>query len=137
MDGIVGPTKTPESEAQIQLIEPIVSLLKAWHDECGSPSRGWLFPGERKERPMNIPNLVNRVIKPCVKSHKLAWKGLYAGRRGAATMLVDLTKGLVAAQELLRHKSMTTTANFYKKQTQNALPDGLKLLEAAAVHKRE
>jgi hypothetical protein len=47
-------------------------------------------------------------------------------------MLVDLTNGLVAAQELLRHKNMNTTAKFYKKQTQNALASGMKLLQAAA-----
>jgi hypothetical protein len=41
---------------------------------------------------------------------KLMWKGLYAGRGGAGTILVDLTGSLVAAQELLRHKSLTTTA---------------------------
>jgi integrase len=133
VNGVVGPTKTPDSVAKIQLIEPIVSLLKAWHVLLGSPMTGWVFAGERSEKPLNIPNLVNRVIRPCLKEHRLEWKGLYAGRRGAATMLVDLTKGLVAAQELLRHKSMTTTADFYKKQTQNALPEGLKLLEAAAI----
>jgi hypothetical protein len=41
---------------------------------------------------------------------KLTWKGLYAGRLGAGTILVNLTGSLVAAQELLRHKSLTTTA---------------------------
>jgi integrase len=63
---------------------------------------------------------------------KLPWKGLYAGRRGAGTILVDLTGSLVAAQELLRHKSLTTTAMRYKMQTENALPNGMKLLQAAS-----
>ena len=132
VDGIVGLTKTIDSVAQITLIEPIPTLLHVWHQLCGFPPSGWVFAGERKEKTLNIPNLVNRIIKPALKGTGIDWRGLYAGRRGAATMLVDLTNGLVAAQELLRHKSMTTTANFYKKQTQNALPEGMKLLEAAA-----
>jgi len=37
----------------------------------------------------------------------------------------------VPTQELLRHKSLTTTAMFYKKTTASALKDGLKMLEAA------
>lgn len=57
---------------------------------------------------------------------------LYAGRGGAGTVLVDLTGSLVAAQELLRHKSLTTTAMHYKMQTENAPPNGMKLLQAAA-----
>jgi len=55
-----------------------------------------------------------------------------AHRRGAGTILVDLTGNLVAAQELLRHKSLTTTAMHCKKRTENALPTGMKLLEAAS-----
>jgi hypothetical protein len=35
--------------------------------------------------------------------------------------------------KLLRHKSLTTTAMFYKKRAASALADGLKLLEAAAM----
>jgi hypothetical protein len=45
---------------------------------------------------------------------------------------VDLTGSLVAAQELLRHKSLTTAAMHYKMQTENALPNGMKLLQAAS-----
>jgi len=58
---------------------------------------------------------------------------IYAGRRGAATAIIGLTGGnYAAAQELLRHKHMSTTLQFYKKQTQNALGDGLKALGLAA-----
>jgi hypothetical protein len=36
-----------------------------------------------------------------------------------------------AAQELLRYKNMNTTLQFYKKQTQSALSDGIKSLDNA------
>jgi hypothetical protein len=46
--------------------------------------------------------------------------------------MIGLTGGnYAAAQELLRHKHMTTTLQFYKKQTQEALSDGVKALNAA------
>jgi integrase len=134
VNGIAGNTKTDEAAAPIKLIEPVLSLLMAWHKQCGSPSVGWIFNGKESGKPINIPNIVARVIRPCLKEAGLAWKGLYAGRRGVATMLVDLTNGLVAAKELLRHKNMTTTAKFYQKQTQGALESGMKLLEAAAAN---
>lgn len=132
VNGVIDDTKTDEARASVPLIEPALSLLIAWHQNCESPSKGWVFSGKHSGKPLNIPNLVNRVIRPTLEEAGLTWKGLYAGRRGVGTMLVDLTKGLVAAQELLRHKNMNTTAKFYKKRTQNALASGMKLLEAAA-----
>jgi len=42
---------------------------------------------------------------------------LYAGRRGTCTLIIEATGGnYTVAQALLRHKSMTTTLNLYKKQ---------------------
>ena len=133
VNGIAGDTKTDGAAAPVKLIEPVLSLLMAWHRQCGSLSVGWVFSGKESGKPLNIPNLVARVVRPCLEEAGFAWKGLYAGRRGVATILVDLTNGLVAAKELLRHKNMTTTAKFYQKQTQDALESGMKLLEAAAV----
>lgn len=142
--GVVGEMKTPESQASLPLISQVKLLLEAWQQKAGNPASGYLFQN-RKGEPADLHNLVNRIIIPhvngsceCVpcsktpKPSRVTWKGLYAARRGAGTVLVDLTGNLVAAQELLRHKSLTTTANFYKKQTQNALPNGMRLLEAAA-----
>ena len=63
----------------------------------------------------------------------LEWKSLYAGRRGAGTARIGLTNGnYAAAQELLRHKHMSTTLNFYKKQTESALEAGMQALQDAA-----
>jgi len=80
--------------------------------------------------------MTNRVIKPhvigkkecdrCEKTPKAStvkWKGLYAGRRGAVTAIIEATGGNYAvAQAVARHKSMTTTLNVYKKQI---TPQGL------------
>lgn len=133
--GIVGPTKTSESAATLPLIQPVKGLLEIWRAKVGGPASGWVFEN-RKAAPIDLHNVANRVIIPAIEkwnqkhaSKQVEWKGLYAGRRGAGTILVDLTGNLVAAQELLRHKSLTTTALHYKKKTQNSLVNGMRLLE--------
>jgi hypothetical protein len=62
----------------------------------------------------------------------LKWKGLYAGRRGAATMLLQLTGNALASQQLLRHKpGSAVTARHYLKAVPEALLAGTKLVEDA------
>ena len=85
--------------------------------------------------------MLNRVIKPhvigqkecdrCEKTPKdsgVTWKGLYAGRRGACTAIIEATGGNYAvAQAVLRHKTMDTTLRVYKKQiTPQGLLAGMK-----------
>jgi integrase len=64
----------------------------------------------------------------------LTWKGLYAGRRGACTAVIEATGGNYAvAQALLRHKTMDTTLRVYKKQiTPQGFKDGMELFSAKA-----
>ena len=111
-----------------------VAALAAWAPKCPASAEGWIFPrvGHHGGSVLKLQHFYRSVIRPILKEKKVAWKGLYAGRRGGATALVELTGNLVAAQELLRHKSMMTTAQFYKKRTQTALASGMKLLEAAS-----
>jgi integrase len=124
--------KTPESVATLPLLPQVLVPLALWRKKKGNPTEGWVFPNERGN-PQELKDLVRRIIRPILEKEKIVWKGLYAGRRGAATAIIGLTGGnYAAAQELLRHKHMSTTLQFYKKQTQNALGDGLKALQLAA-----
>lgn len=140
----VGGTKTPESEASVPLIEPVRTMLGLW--AAKSAPRKWVFEN-RDGGPADLHNLVNRVVLPHVRGKglcdqckkvpkkpepKAEWKGLYAARRGGSTALVELTGDLLASQGLLRHKSLTTTALFYKKETPKATLDGMLLLEETA-----
>jgi integrase len=129
---IVGTPKTPESVATLPLLDQVLVPLTLWCQKCGNPVTGWVFTNERGN-PQDLKDVVRRAIRPTLEAKGLGWKGLYAGRRGAATAIIGLTGGnYAAAQELLRHRNMSTTLQFYKKQTQNALGDGLKALQAAA-----
>jgi integrase len=157
--GNVGTPKTPESIAFLPLIEQVRIPLELWRQKSSqkssqesnrkssqkSKTEGYVFES-RNGTPVDLHNLVSRVIIPhvngsrkCVpcdlvpKKSGATWKGLYAGRRGACTAAIEATGGNYAVgQALLRHKTMTTTLNVYKKQiTPNAFKAGMKLLEAA------
>jgi hypothetical protein len=69
--------------------------------------------------------LASRSIKPVIdKTRKGLWTGLYSGRRGMSTALIDLTGDAVAAQGLLGHKDLMTTTRFYNKITHGKVTPG-------------
>ena len=122
-NGTVGPCKTKECAASLPIIPKVKLFLDLWRGKCEDTSpEAWVI--------VDLPNLLNRVIKPhvtgetcCVRCERtpkpsgVKWEGLYAGRRGAVTAIIEATGGNYAvAQAIARHKSMTTTLNVYKKQ---------------------
>jgi len=143
---IVGPPKTPESDAVLPLLEQVLIPLMLWHEKCGKPSEGYVF-NSRGNTPVDLHNLTARVIRPHVEGKKhcvicdcipkdsgVRWKTLYSGRRCAATAIIEANGGnLAIGQALLRHKSQITTATFYKKAvTPQALRAGMAQLSLAA-----
>jgi integrase len=127
--GKVGPPKTKERMAPVPIIDQVRVPLELWCAKCGDTGDGVFVIAD-------LPNMINRVMKPhvigdrqcdrCEKTPKasgVTWKGLYAGRRGACTAVIEATGGNYAvAQALLRHKTMDTTLRVYKKQI---TPQGL------------
>jgi integrase len=130
--GIVDTPKTAESVADIPLIDQVRVPLELWRQKSGK-TEGWLFPTEANT-PTALNNFVNRIIKPTLKKEGIKWKkgGLYCGRRGACTEVIEKSNGNFAlAQALLRHKNMSTTVDIYKKRiTDAAFMSGMKSLEA-------
>jgi integrase len=122
---IVGTTKTEESVASVPLIEPVKSMLQAWRKMTAGE---WVFPN-RANKPMEMSGYCKRIIVPILRKKKITWHGLYAGRRSAATLLVQLTGNAVASQYVLRHKNLATTTAFYVKPVQTAAVEGMKLVE--------
>jgi integrase len=109
----LGETKTDGSASKVKLIEPTSSLLIR---VIGKRKSGWVFPcaDPKKDRPLDFNEVARKRIKPNVDP----WHGLYGGRRGAATKLVDLTGQLVGAAEVLRHSGGTAVLEkHYKKAT--------------------
>lgn len=144
--GVVGTPKTPESLATLPLPEQVKIPLQLWWKKCDKPTEDWVFKSS-ENTPIDLHNLIARVIKPHVegktkcrvcdivpKPSGVAWKTLYAGRRCAATAVIEANNGnLAIGQALLRHKNQMTTATFYKKAvTPETLRNGMKMLEAAS-----
>jgi integrase len=123
--GKEGELKTANSLASLPLIAPVKIPLALWRQKAGDNER--VFPRDLK-------TLVKFIIAPTVRAKKLEWKGLYAGRRGAATVLTELTGDALAAKELLRHSNIGVTQQKYVKKIPEALLRGMKLLEAAAMN---
>jgi len=135
--GQVGPPKTQERMAPVPIIDHVRVPLELWREKCVDTSgEAWVIA--------DLPNMLNRVILPHVRGGKMCvpcqktpeasgvtWKGLYAGRRGACTAIVEATNGNYAvAQAVLRHKTMDTTLRVYKKQiTPQGLVAGMKLFQ--------
>ena len=140
MRGIVDTPKTPESTAEPPLVDDHILIpLELWRQKSDYPENGWVFPSQNGT-PVDLHNLLARVIVPhidgsneCVRCKKtpekslVAWKGLYAGRRGACTLVIERTSKAELAQALLRHNSMSTTLNVYKKAiSSEAFRSGMK-----------
>jgi len=112
--GIVDAPKTEDSIASLPVIPQVKALLVAWKKKSGNPSVGYVF-SSRRGTPVDLHNMVARTIRPTLKKAKLEFKGLYAGRRGAATLVIEVTGNAAVAQALLRHASMKTTLDAYAK----------------------
>ena len=136
--GIVGTPKTPESVATLPLFDAVRIPLELWRQKCGgtsgatggNPTEGWVFQ-TRGGKPVSLRDVVQNRIRPVVEAAGLQWKSLYAGRRTAATSLMQLTGTPEAAAQLLRHKTYNVTMAAYIKQNRTALENGIKALEAA------
>lgn len=124
--GVSGGTKTASSVASIPVIQPVLGLLGLWHESSGRPDQGWVFPNKGGTKPMNIRDFTRKRVKPVVGQR---WLGLYAGRRGAASILTQLTGSPIAASQLLRHSNSNVTWKHYIKSDRSELATAMSLLE--------
>ena len=128
-DGKIGKPKTDEAEAPLPLMIPVALPLAIWRQECGNPETGWVFEG-RSGKASPLRKLVEQTIRPAVLAAGLKWRTLYAGRRGAATLLLQLTGNALASQQLLRHApGPAVTAKHYLKALPETLLEGTRLVE--------
>jgi integrase len=121
--------KTTSSKASIPLLSPVFNLLQELHRAQGSPLEGWVFPARTGVGPFNIKSFIKKQIIPVLRAASVPWFGLYAGRRGAASILTELTGDPIASSLLLRHDNISTTMTRYIKADRRQLVSGMKLLE--------
>lgn len=123
--GHLGTTKTNIKET-LPCLRIVMGLFHNWHQQCGEPATGWVFKGSRNGDPLNIRDYVIDVLRPAIGD---GWKSLYAFRRGAASILTDLTGAARAAQQLLGHKDGAMTEKHYIKKNRASLAEGFRLLD--------
>jgi len=127
VDGEVGELKTTGAAEAVPLIPLVKDLLSLWWEKSGKPVKGWVFPNQ-KGGPLNLASFTRIAIIPALKKENLRWKGLYAARRSAATILTQLTGDALAAKEVLRHKDLRVTTAAYVRPIPVAAINGMKLL---------
>ena len=122
---------------RLPLIDPVRVMLDAWRDVFDDSLNvtSWIFQN-RMGKPADIADINRRIIKPVLQAQGIEFKGLYPGRRGAATILTELTGDAIAAQQLLRHTDLAVTTKNYIQMLPASLMKGVKLLEAAIAEAR-
>ena len=132
--GVVDGTKT-DGTRRVPLIQPVRGLLQLWRESSAGVTEGWVFPN-RGGKPANMDEFPRRAIEPLLEKKSIEWKGLYAARRGAATILTELAKDRgLAAMGLHGHKSLGTTQDHYILAVPEETLRAVRLLEAATSFK--
>jgi hypothetical protein len=137
--GVVGETKTERRAAPVLLIEPVKSLLKAWHAECANVSKGWMFAISRKgeSRPVDYSAFARRHIAPAAKLAGVEWAGLYAGRRGLGTVIAHLAPQHHLASAAVLRNTQETALKHYVGHDNEVGVAAFKLLEQRAAARTE
>lgn len=124
--GVIATPKTKKSIRSIPLIAPVRVPLELWCAKSGNPANGWVFPNGEGE-PINITKFAENVTEPLAGA--AGFTTLYAGRRGFATILRELTGASVAGRDALGHVSTATTEAHYEKAVPEAVLRGMRMLE--------
>jgi integrase len=131
----IGDTKNPESEGTVPVLPILQQALIEYRKQVSGKENDWLFKGERGA-PMNLDNLVRRVIVPMITrcsicremkskhgekdDHKFVldtkipnWRGWHSFRRSLASNLYSMGVKPKVLQAILRHSDIGTTLAYY------------------------
>ncbi len=126
--GVLGDTKTERSKRALTVVEPVLSLIKAWHEASGKPSTGLMFTNGKGE-PVDHNAFSKYHIAPQAKEACARWCGLYAGRHGAATTLYNQTGDIRASYQILGN-TLEVVMSTYVKPDVSAGEAGMSKYEA-------
>ena len=126
--GFVTEPKTRKSKAPIPVIGPLAAKLDTLRLTQGNPEKGLIFTS-CKGKPLDLNNVVRRLIKPTLEQVGLTWHGWHAFRRGLATNLYRLGVADKTIQAILRHADLSTTMNSYVKSSSVDAVAAMKSLE--------
>jgi len=81
------------------------------------PPHGFIFAGEKLERPLNPADLARRIIAPKLQEVGVKWYGWHGFRSGPATNLYALGIEETVIRDILRHADVKVTRAHYIKST--------------------
>jgi integrase len=116
---LINQPKTESSEASVPVLPLLQKALNDHRARVNGRDDQYIFAGERRGTPLNLANLVRRVISPALEDYSneirqhIEWKGWHAYRRGLATNLRSVGVDAKVAQAILRHSSVALTLNIY------------------------
>ncbi len=111
--GVLGDTKTESSKGNLTIIEPVSSLITAWHEAMRKPASGLLFE-TADHTPINHNSFNKYHIKPHALKACVRYCGPYSGRHGAATTIYNLTGDMRATYQTLRNSLEVASKNYTK-----------------------
>jgi integrase len=97
--GELGELKTERSKRDLDITEPVTSLLKTYRKSLHNPAEGLLFVNGKD--PINHNSFAKYHIKPHALKVCSRWNGCYSGRHGAATTLYNQDGDVRAAYQVL------------------------------------
>lgn len=121
----IGDVKNPASGAGVPVIPVLKKILDEHHARVVATGKNcredsYIFAGQRRGAPLNLANLVRRVIIPALPSTaadergpSVPWRGWHSFRRGLATNLFSCGVQPRIIQQILRHASVNTTLSIY------------------------
>jgi len=126
----VNAPKTAASQDDVPVIPALKTKLALWKLRCGNPTAGLMFPSSTGT-PIELNNLLNRVILPVLKKARIPWFGYHAFRRGLATNLHDAGVNDLTIQRILRHSDVSVTRRAYIKRLPQQATDAMQKIQTA------
>lgn len=90
------------------LAEGALSILREYWKVCRPTD--WLFPGSRKDRPMDVTGIQRVFKRACLEAGIKKPASVHSLRHAFATHLLETGADVSHIQKLLGHKSVTTTS---------------------------
>lgn len=117
--GEFGPPKSKASERTIALGPGITELLVMHQQQSKAEPMALVFPNA-VGKPYEPNNLVQRVLRPVLRSLGLPETGWRGFRRAVATALSELREPVKTAQQILGHSSPETTLGIYAQSVEES-----------------
>lgn len=126
----VNARKTAASQDDVRVIPALKTKLDLWRPRSGNPTKGLMFPSSTGT-PIELNNVLNRLILPALKKGRIPWFGYHAFRRGLATNLHDAGVNDLTIQRILRHSDVSVTRRAYIKRLPQQATDAMEKIQIA------